>query len=80
MLKVCNFNDLSSIEASQVAEVQFFEPPTSDACMLSIALSDLILSDLIVKVVENDAVKDIEARRRAIRLSICAAWTTAFNN
>ena len=80
-----NFSDLSSImamphEMADALDNFKFEPPTREFCMMSIPISDLILRDLVNKVVENDVKKEKLSRRRAIRLAISHAWTLAFNN
>ena len=57
-----------------------FGPVEGQACTLSIPLADEILSSIIDTVIQHDDKKDADARERAIKLSINAAWTVVFDN
>ena len=79
----CNFSDLSSIQAAEgheMADLFRFVPVSGVDCAQSIPAAVQILHDIADHVVEQDEKKDQIARKRAMRLAISQAWTTAFNN
>ena len=50
---------------------------TREGCMHSIPLSVLILHDLVEKIVEQGEVKNVQAKARALKLSVAQAWVAS---
>lgn len=85
----CNFSDLSSIDAQPgnlhnrrgSLDEQFrFEPATGVECANAIPVVVDLLYSLADKVIDDDIKQEVQAKDRAVKLSISTAFVTVFNN